>query len=130
MLLGGSARRTPVAQSTGRGLPQPNGASDSICRTVSSVSWQNGPSASMRISPTRDRARCFAGGVLAERGAKGVDPRFVDLQAGRRRVAAEAEQMLGAGRQRRVQIEAMGERAEPMPGFTPSSSSAISTTGR
>ena len=110
-----------MAHSTGRGLPQPKGASDWICRTVSSVSWQNGPSASTRISPIAHRAGRFAGRMLAERRAKGIDPRFVDLQARGAGVAADSpadarEHAASAA----CRFNPFGERAEPTPGLMPS----------
>ena len=76
------------------------------------------------------RGRHFGRGVLAKLVAKGVQLGLLDLQAGRRRMAAVTDQMLRAGRQAACRSKPGTLRAEPMPGLMPSGSKAISTTGR
>ena len=56
---GASAKRTCEAHNSGRELPQPNGASRSICCTVLTFRAASGASASIQSSPTRSALTSF-----------------------------------------------------------------------
>ena len=81
----------------------------------------------------RPRAQIVVGqhrvGVRAERRGEGLDALGADREAGGGAVAAEALEMLGAGRERAVQVERAAGAARSLPVAT-GAEPAISTTGR
>ena len=105
----------PATSSVTSGLPRPNGASCSSSRASSSVSADAGTIASMRVTGARSSSSELPVGVGGERRGERLELVAADRQAGGGAMAAEALEVVGAGGEAGVEVEARHRAAGALP---------------